>query len=113
MKLVNMGMALLLVVSSISVSRAQTAALTADDIVNKYVDAIGGKDKLEQIKTMYMESTTQVMGSEGPSTVNIVNGVGYKIVSEMNGQTYIQVFTDKGGWQVNPYAGCNYADSLA
>jgi outer membrane lipoprotein-sorting protein len=101
MKLVKMGVSLLLVVANFSVSRAQTA----DEIVNKYLDAIGGKDKLQQVKSIYMESTTQMMGNEGPSTITVVNGLGYKIVSEVNGQTFIQVFTDKGGWQVNPYAG--------
>jgi outer membrane lipoprotein-sorting protein len=105
MKLVNMGMAFLLTVTMISVSRAQTTMPTTDDIVNKYVDAVGGKDKLGQMKTKYMENTTQVMGNEGPNTVSVVDGVGYKNVSEVNGQSFIQVFTDKGGWQVNPYAG--------
>jgi hypothetical protein len=101
MKLINMGVALLLTVTTIGVSRAQTA----DDIVNKYVDAIGGKTKLSQIKTKSIESTTQVMGNEGPSSINIVDGVGYKVMSEINGQTFITCYTDKGGWQVNPYAG--------
>ena len=101
MKLVKMGLALLLVVTSFSVTRAQTA----DEIVNKYVDAIGGKDKLDQIKTVYIENTVQVMGNEGPSTTSIVNGVGYRMESDVNGQKMIQVFTDKGGWQINPFMG--------
>jgi len=101
MKLINMGVTLLLTVTAISVSRAQTA----DEIVNKYVEAIGGKDKLSQIKTKSIESTTQVMGNEGPSSINIVDGVGYKVVSEINGQNFTTCYTDKGGWQVNPYAG--------
>ena len=101
MKLVKMGLALLLAVTSFSVTRAQTA----DEIVNKYVDAIGGKDKLDQIKTVYIENTVQVMGNEGPSTTSIVNGVGYRMESDVNGQKMIQVFTDKGGWQINPFMG--------
>lgn len=107
MKLVNIGAALLLTVTSVFVGRAQTASAvpTADDIINKHIEAIGGKDKLSQIKTRYSESTTQVMGNEGPSTINIIDGVGAKTVSEVNGQSFIQVFTNKGGWQVNPYAG--------
>ncbi|MDP9040447.1 MAG: outer membrane lipoprotein-sorting protein, partial [Bacteroidota bacterium] len=80
MKLVKMGLALLLAVTSFSVTRAQTA----DEIVNKYVDAIGGKDKLDQIKTVYIENTVQVMGNEGPSTTSIVNGVGYRMESDVN-----------------------------
>jgi hypothetical protein len=101
MKWINVGVTLLLTVTAISVSRAQTA----DEIVNKYVEAIGGKDKLSQIKTKSIESTTQVMGNEGPSSINIVDGVGYKVTSEINGQTFTTCYTDKGGWQVNPYAG--------
>jgi outer membrane lipoprotein-sorting protein len=101
MKLVKTGLALLLAFAGFGSIRAQTS----DEIISKYLDAIGGKDKLLQVKTLYMENTSQVMGNEGPSTVTIVNGVGYKIVSEINGQSFIQVFTDKGGWQVNPYAG--------
>jgi hypothetical protein len=101
MKLINMGVALLLAGLTTSISKAQTA----DDIVNKYLDAIGGKDKLAQVKTKSIESTTQVMGNEGPSSINVVDGVGYKVMSEINGQTFITCYTDKGGWQVNPYAG--------
>lgn len=101
MKFKQIGMSLLLAATSFSGIRAQTV----DDIINKYVDAIGGKDKLEQVKTVYIENTVQVMGNEGPSTTNIVNGKDYRVESEVNGQKMIQVLTDKGGWQVNPYMG--------
>ena len=101
MKLVKTGMTILLAITGFSGIRAQTV----DEIINKYVDAIGGKDKLDQIKTVYIENTVQVMGGEGPSTTSVVNGMGYRLESEVNGQKMIQVFTDKGGWQVNPFMG--------
>ena len=101
MKLVKTGMTILLAITCFSGIRAQTV----DEIINKYVDAIGGKDKLDQIKTVYIENTVQVMGGEGPSTTSVVNGMGYRLESEVNGQKMIQVFTDKGGWQVNPFMG--------
>ncbi len=84
MKLVKMSMALLLAVSSFSGIRAQTA----DEIINKYIDALGGKEKLQQVKSVYMENTQQVMGNEGPSTINMVTGVGFKMVSELMGNQY-------------------------
>jgi hypothetical protein len=80
-------------------------AQTADDIINKYLEAIGGKDKIAQLKSIHMESTTEAMGNEGPSTITILNGKGYRYESEMNGQKIIQVYTDKGGWAVNPFMG--------
>lgn len=101
MKLVKMGAALLMAATSFSFIQAQTV----DEVVNKYVEAIGGKDKLKQVKTIHMESTSQVMGTEGPSVVDIVSGTGYKMVTQANGQTIIMVVTDKGGWQVNPFTG--------
>ena len=80
-------------------------AQTADEIVNKYVETIGGKEKLAQINSIKMDNTTQVMGTEGPSTIIGVKGAGYRVESEVNGQKMIQVFTDKGGWQLNPFMG--------
>ncbi len=103
MKLVKMSMALLLAAISFSGIQAQTA----DEIVNKYIDALGGKDKLQQVKTVYMENTSSAMGNEGPSTINLVTGVGFKIVSDFNGQSVIIAVTNKGGWQVNPFQGAS------
>jgi hypothetical protein len=106
--MVKMVLALVIATLGFSGLRAQTV----DDIVNKYVAAIGGKDKLDKVKTFYSESVSQVMGNEGPASLTIVNGVGYKLSSEMNGQSYIVVITDKGGWQVNPYAGATTPTAL-
>lgn len=101
MKMTKIGMSIMLTLTVFSGIRAQTA----DDIINKYIDAIGGKDKLEQVKTVYMENTVQVMGNEGPSKTSVINGKAFRLESEVNGQKMIQVFTDKGGWQVNPFMG--------
>ena len=84
---------------------ASAPALTADDIVNKYLDALGGKDAIGKIKSMSVEGTMLVMGSEAPTSTTIVDGVGMKQVSEFNGSKIINCYTDKGGWMVNPMAG--------
>jgi len=47
----------------------------------------------------------QVMGNEAPTTTVIVDGVGVRQDSEFNGMKIISVYTDKGGWSVNPMAG--------
>ncbi len=108
MKLVKMGLALVMAVAGFNAVQAQTA----DEIITKYLVAQGGKDKLEQVKTLHMENTTQAMGNEGPSTVNIISGTGYKLASDFSGQSIIMVITDKGGWQVNPYGGATTPTAL-
>lgn len=87
-------------------------AQSADDIIAKYVDAIGGKDKLKAINSVYMENTLNIMGNEAPNTTTILNGKGYRNESEFNGAKIIQVITDKSGWMINPMAGANEPQAL-
>jgi hypothetical protein len=96
--------------SAVSVSAqapATTAApaLTADQVVSKHLDAIGGKDAIAKVKSMSIDATMQVMGTEAPSKTVVVDGVGMKQESEFNGMKIISSYTDKGGWTVNPMAG--------
>jgi outer membrane lipoprotein-sorting protein len=87
-------------------------AQTAEEIIAKHIDAIGGKDKLNTITSVRMESTLEAMGISGPSTTTILNGKGYRNESEFNGQKVITVYTDKGGWTVNPFAGSTDPQAL-
>ncbi len=80
-------------------------AQTVDDIISKNIDALGGKDKINAVKTLYIESTVDVMGNQAPSTTYIVSGKGYKNMLDFNGQQIIQCLTDKGGWSLNPLMG--------
>jgi hypothetical protein len=86
-------------------AQVSAPALTADEVVNKYVEAIGGKDAISKVKTMSVEGTMQVMGNEAPTKTIVVDGVGAKQESEFNGAKIISCYTDKGGWMVNPMAG--------
>jgi hypothetical protein len=81
-------------------------AQTADDIISKHIDAIGGKAKLDQVKSVYYETSMEAMGNSGPSSLTILNGKGYRMDSEIGGQKMVQVYTaDKGGWAINPFGG--------
>ena len=101
------AMACAVAVSAQSAPSATTAGatLTADEIVSKYVDAIGGKDAISKVKSIYTESSMAIMGGESPSTTTLVDGVGFKNETDFNGTKIVQCFTDKGGWSINPMAG--------
>jgi hypothetical protein len=84
---------------------AMVNAQTADEIVTKHIDALGGKAKLSQVTSVYTESTMDVMGNEASAKTTLLVGKGYRNESDFNGQQIINVITDKGGWAVNPFGG--------
>ena len=80
-------------------------AQTADEVVNKYVDAIGGKKAISAVTSLVIESNVNVMGSDAPSTTQILVGKGFKSETDFNGSKIVNCVTDKGGWAMNPMAG--------
>ena len=101
MKAIKFALLLFVTLGSISVTQAQTA----DDIINKHIDAIGGKDVLSKINTIYVEGAITAMGSDYTTKINMVNGKALKSETDVNGSMIIQCITDTGGWSVNPLMG--------
>ena len=108
MKTLITGALLLLATLGIATVKAQSV----DDIVNRHLDALGGKNLINSIKSVYVESTVDIMGNEAPSTTYILNGKGYKNELDFNGAKIVQCVTDKGGWAINPMAGSTTAQDI-
>jgi hypothetical protein len=81
------------------------SAQTADEIINKYVQAIGGKDFLSKITSVYTESSMDVMGMQATVKSTTLNGKGMKQEIDVQGSLMVTCLTDKGGWSINPMAG--------
>ena len=92
---------LLVTFAGVTIAKAQSA----DEIINKHIEAVGGKDKLSQVKSIYIEGTVNVMDNDNPYTISILNGKAFKYEAEFNGQKFIQCYTDSSGWMLNPFAG--------
>jgi outer membrane lipoprotein-sorting protein len=99
----------LTVLLSLTFAKAQSA----DDIIAKHIDAIGGKDKVAQVTSMYVESNTNIMNMDAATKTYVINGKGYRTESNINGQNLIQVITDKGGWTINPFTGTSAATPMS
>jgi hypothetical protein len=94
----------------VAFSSFSATAQTADEIINRHIEAIGGKDVLSKITSIYVEGSMSLMGTEAPNRTYILNGKGFKNEIDMMGSTIIQCMTDKGGWMVNPMAGGGIED---
>ena len=80
-------------------------AQSVDDIIAKHIEAIGGKEKVSGLKSIYKEESIQVMGNEAPSITYIVDGKGFKSEVDFGGQKIVQCFSENGSWGLNPMAG--------
>jgi hypothetical protein len=81
---------------------ALVSAQSADDIISNYVKAIGGKNNLSKIQSLYAESEVDIMGMVAIQKATILNGKGYKMEMEINGEIIINCVTENGGWIINP-----------
>ncbi|HKC37102.1 MAG TPA: hypothetical protein VKB95_13600, partial [Chitinophagaceae bacterium] len=108
MKIKNYVLPAMLALFTISFAQAQTV----DEIISKHIDAIGGKEKLSQVKSVYTESSVEVMGNSAPQKEYLVEGKGFKSELDFSGTSIIQCFTDKSGWMVNPMAGGTDAQAI-
>jgi hypothetical protein len=108
MKAIKLGLLAITATLAVTTSQAQNV----DEVINKHLEAMGGKQKLGDIKSVYIESTIEVMGNEAPSTTTILNGKGYKSEIDFGGQKIVQCFTDTSGWGINPMAGQTTAEPM-
>lgn len=91
--------------ATLSVSFA-VQAQTVDEIVNKHIEAIGGKDKITGMKSLRIEADMEVMGNQATSTNTVLYGKGSLTEIDFGGQKIVNCVTaDKGGWSINPMAG--------
>ena len=75
---------------------------TVDEVINKYIDARGGKEKITSLQSVYMEGIRPVMGTDVPIKVTIVQGKLYRTDFEFGGSTGYTIITPSQGWSYVP-----------
>jgi len=82
-----------------------TNGQTIDEIVKKYETAMGGKEKLDSLKTVVFEGTFRIEKFELPLKAYLVNNTGQRYdVMVMKVPGYI-IATPEAGWQYFPFQG--------
>lgn len=98
---------------AISVAGAvATFAQTADEIIQKHIDAIGGLDNWKKIKSMKMTGSVSMQGMEMPVTITTQQSKGMKVEFSMGGMTGYMIVTDKAGWNYAPMGGQTKPEAL-
>ena len=87
----------------------QVSAQTADEIVSKNIEALGGKDKLNSLHTLYLEGVSVMAnGNEIDSKIWRVKDQLFRQEISFGMGNVVIVVTPKQGWKSNPRNGGNF-----
>jgi hypothetical protein len=82
-----------------------TYAQTADEIVNKHIEAIGGADAWKKVNSMVTTGTLKVQGAEIAISLTVLNGKGSRQDITFMGMNGYQIVTPTQGWKFMPFQG--------
>ncbi|HRD57513.1 MAG TPA: hypothetical protein PK504_05660 [Ferruginibacter sp.] len=80
-------------------------AQTADEVIAKYVAAMGGAEKLNAINTVKMEGSINAQGMDIPITITTLNKKGMRMDIDVMGTTGYQVMNTTKAWRFFPFNG--------
>lgn len=102
MKKLQMGIFAVAAIMSIQLAKAQTA----DEIINKYVAALGGKEKLMTLKSVKKVGGLNVQGTDVSVTTTVLQGVGSRNDISVPGMGEgFQIVNATKGWDFMPFMG--------
>src|SRR2546423_14947243 len=104
---------ILVLVAVVVVFTATASAQTADDVVARYVKAVGGMDKIQAVHSL--RRSGKYIGGGGFEAVIMQENKRDASVREefsLQGMTAINAYDGKAGWKIEPWNGKKDAESL-
>jgi len=100
-------------VGLVTVSTLFAQAQTADEIVTKHIEAIGGADAWKKVNTFKTEGTLTVQGNIPVSVIStVVHNKGMRQDISAMGQNGYQIMTSTAGWGYMPFQGQTKAEPV-
>jgi outer membrane lipoprotein-sorting protein len=82
-----------------------TFAQTAEEIVAKHIEAIGGEAAWKKVNSLFYEGKMTVQGTEVNITLTALNGKGVRQNISVMGMTGYMIVTPTAGWNYMPFQG--------
>ena len=82
-----------------------TYAQTADEIVNKHIEAIGGADAWKKVNSMVTTGTLKIQNADIGVTQTVLHGKGSRQDISAMGMNGYQIVTPTAGWNFMPFQG--------
>lgn len=99
----TLKLAALFLVAALSVTSVK--AQTADEVISKYVTAVGGLDNWKKVNSMVQTGTMTVQGMNIDITISTLNGKGSRQDIVAMGMNNYTITTPTEGWRYFPIQG--------
>lgn len=107
-----MKLKVLAFVALVALSGFSVSAQTADEVVNKHIAALGGKDKLASLQSVRMNGNMNVQGNDFGITITRVQNTGMRVDMEIMGASNYQVVNTTKGSVFMPAMGMQDAQPM-
>ena len=94
-----------LLIISFLVFTVTATSQTAEEIVTKYVAAIGGSDNWKKVNSIFYEGKFEVHGTDVAFYKTVLNGKGMRQNMVTSSMTAFQITTPTEGWKYMPFEG--------
>lgn len=84
---------------------SKTFSQTADDIINKHIEAIGGREKINSLKTYRITGRQENGEVKNPFIVIIKKPLCVRMEMTIQNMTMIQACNEEMGWMLDPFEG--------
>jgi len=85
---------------------ATPTAPTADELIEKNIQAKGGREKIKAIQTLRMTGNMDIgQGAKAPFVIEMKRPHKMRVEFVVQGMTGIQAYDGSGGWMVMPFMG--------
>jgi hypothetical protein len=101
-----------LLLAGLALVAVSATAQTADEIITKYADAIGGKKKLNDIKNLALEGSVDAQGQKIPIKFWFVIKKSMRQEVTFNGMTQYSIVRNDSGWVFSPFQGQKQAEPM-
>ena len=88
------------------------SAQTVDEVIDKHIEAMGGKEKLAGLKSLRMETNLSVQGMDIPVIQTRVHNVGQRVDISAMGMEGFVITTPTAGWTFMPFMGQTAAEAM-
>lgn len=93
------------------------SAQTADELIAKHVEALGGANQLAAIKSLQFEGQLRFPGDfelgYKETRARQANGTATRVDATLQGLTIVQAYDGTSGWRINPLQGRKDAEKMS